>query len=1330
MVEFVHLHVHSDFSLLDGAASVEALAAKAASLGMKHLAITDHGNMFGALKFRNACLGDKDHPLKDRAPVHPIIGSEFYMAPGSRTDRKGGENGNKYYHLILLATNEEGYRNLMKLSSYSYTEGFYYKPRIDRELLEKYHAGLICLSACLAGEIPSLILRGQIQEAEKTALWFNSLFGQDNFYLEVQDHRIPEQRQVNPIIVEIAGRTGIPLVATNDIHYIEKEDSIAQDLLLCIGTQAKRGDEKRMRFDTDEFYFKTGDEMAALFPEAQYPGAIANTVRIAERCKTEIPSPGPLLPDFAIPEGYANADEYLRRQTMEGMEKRYPAMDAEVVQRAEYELGVIISMGFTGYFLIVADFINWAKEHDIPVGPGRGSGAGSIVAYALRITNNDPIKYKLLFERFLNPERISMPDFDVDFANEGRQDVIDYVTEKYGKEKVGQIITFGTMKAKAAVKDVARALDISIDESNMLTKLIPEDPKMTLKKAFEQEPRLRELEQEPKYQELFAMARKLEGKNRNSSIHASGIVIGKTDLTDYVPLYQDKSGAVASQYTMDLIEPQGLVKMDFLGLKTLDLIDHSVKLIRRRGGEYAAFDIETISETGTAESDAVFKMLGEGKSYGVFQFESEGMQKVLKDAQPTSIEDLIALNALYRPGPMDNIPQFIASKHGRQAIVYPDPSLEGILKETYGVIVYQEQVMQVAQIIAGYSLGQADILRRAMGKKKREILDKEKVPFIAGALKRGFKEADADRIFEILAPFAGYGFNKSHAAAYAVLAYQTAYLKANFPVEFMAANMSNEISSVDKLPLYIDEARRMGISIDPPDINRSDRLFTVVDGRIVYGFVGIKGLGDGSAEEIINCRKDGPYKSFMDYLDRVNIKTVGKKVTEILARTGAFDSFGQTRQTLIQNLETAVDHAQNKKADKELGQASLFDDTDEQAFPDYKFTIHPEMDREEKLNIEKELIGFYFSGHPLDDYKEEWEKFVKLDLSDPDNAPERDYTLIGILKTLKPYTNKSGRAMAFASLSDYRGEIDIVFFEKPWESCRDKIAEGDKIVLKGRLDKSRGKASLRVESILSPERLKIKEDLLEYCSSGHPLDDFAEAWEQFVKLDLSKTESAPEEEYTLIGMLTSLRPITTKAGKDMAFGSLADYRGEIDLVFFTRAWTNSKEKLIENQCVALKGKLDKSREKPSFQVSSVLETDKLRKKAAKNAAPTEHPGEEAGPDTETLAAQAAGNPGQGGGSPDVVRAPVWRELHIRLKTAVCEREENLYPLRDYLYDNSGPCSVFIHVPEAAETATVDSGGKVAAETVIRAAAGIGVSADAPCIEALSLYAAVAEVWGA
>jgi DNA polymerase-3 subunit alpha len=646
MSDFVHLHVHSDYSLLDGAASVESLAAKAASLGMKHLAITDHGNLFGALKFKKAC---------EKHKVHPIIGSEFYMAPGSRTERKGGEHKNKYYHLVLLAANGEGYRNLMKLSSYSFTEGFYYKPRIDKELLERYSGGLIGLSACLAGEIPSLILTGQTKAAEERALWFREVLGEGNFFLELQDHRLPEQKQVNPVIAEISRRTGIPLAATNDIHYLEREDAPAQDILLCVSTKKKRSEEKRMRFETDEFYFKTADEMAALFPE--YPEAIGNTLLIAERCQTEIPQPGPLLPDFEIPPGYASADEYLRSLTMEGLAERYPGLSKEARERAEYELGVIIKMGFTGYFLIVWDFIHWAKERDIPVGPGRGSGAGSIVAYSLKITDMDPLKYQLLFERFLNPERISMPDFDVDFCFERRGEVIDYVTAKYGQDRVGQIITFGTLKAKAVIKDVARALDISLGEASMIADLIPlpEEPTqvMTLKRAFELEPKIRELAANPKYQELFTIAQKLEGKKRHASIHASGIVIGKSELTDYVPLYWDpKTQGVATQFTMDQIEDCGLVKMDFLGLKTLTLIRHSEELIRLRGGEYGAFSI-----TGSPEDDrAAFAMLGEGKSAGIFQFESAGMQKVLKKARPTSIEDLIALNALYRPGPTQWVP--------------------------------------------------------------------------------------------------------------------------------------------------------------------------------------------------------------------------------------------------------------------------------------------------------------------------------------------------------------------------------------------------------------------------------------------------------------------------------------------------------------------------------------------------------------------------------------------------------------------------------------------------------------------------------------------------
>lgn len=1138
MKEFVHLHVHSDFSLLDGAASIPDLVRKAREMGMKHLAITDHGNMFGVLKFFKECT---------KAGINPIIGSEFYMAPASRFDKSGSEHGNKYFHLVLLARNEEGYRNLMRLSSCSYTEGFYYKPRIDEELLVKYSEGLIGLSACLAGEIPSLVLDGRIDEAEQRARRFREILGNNNFYLELQDHGIPEQKKVNPVLLDISKRTGIPLAATNDLHYIEKEDAVAQDILLCISTNRKRSDEKRMRFENDQFYFKSPDEMAEIFDYC--PEALLNTVRIAERCRTIIPQPGPLLPEFDLPEGFSDTAEYMRFLTYKGLEERYSEISDAIKERAEYELGIIINMDFVGYFLIVADFINWAKEHDIPVGPGRGSGAGSIVAYAMKITDIDPLKYNLLFERFLNPERVSMPDFDVDFCYEGRPEVIDYVTQKYGRERVGQIITFGTLKAKAVIKDVARALDIPLDEANMIAKLIPEDPKMTLKKAFEQESRLTELAEDPKYTELFEIARRLENKNRHSSLHAAGIVIGKTVLTDYVPLYRDpKTGNTATQFTMDQIEDCGLVKMDFLGLKTLTLIKNTEKLIRNRGGEYAHFDADTVSE----EDEATYKLLWEGKSFGVFQFESQGMQNILKQAKPSKIEDLIALNALYRPGPMAYIPQFVESKWGRQSIEYPDPCLKDILEETYGVIVYQEQVMQVAQTIAGYSLGQADLLRRAMGKKKVEVMVKEKERFIEGAVKKGFKAQDADRIFEILVPFAGYGFNKSHAAAYSVVAYRTAYLKANFPAEFMAANLTNEINSTDELPKYIDEARRMGLSIDPPDINRSDKYFTVVDGRIVYGLLGIKGLGDAAAEEIVRGRQEGAYQSFMDFLERVEIRAVGKKVIELLVKTGAFDAFEHGRAVLAANLERAVEYAQSKKDDKKYGQSSLFEDSGEQEYPDFEFEAAEDWEQLETLAMEKELIGFYFSGHPMDTYKTVWERSVSLDLSHPERSSHgKEYILVGMIKSLRPYQTKNGRWMGFSSLADYNGEIDLTFFSDSWDRYRD---------------------SLHVDSI-----------------------------------------------------------------------------------------------------VALKGKMELNRERPSFIVDEILDMNSLTEKS-------------------------------------------YREVHIRLQDSIADTEESLYPLRDYLFENSGPCTVFIHVPVP--------GG----ESVVKTANQISTAADSRALEAIGMCAGVAEVW--
>jgi len=1389
MTDFVHLHVHSDFSLQDAAVSVMALADKAEKLGMTHIALTDHGNMFGMMEFLAACketINEKGDHEKRKNPVKPIPGCEVYVSPGSRHDKKGTENENRYYHLVLLAANRQGYLNLVKLCSFAYTEGFYYRPRIDEELLAKYHDGLIALSACVSGEIPRLIQAQKTDEALEKARYYRDLFGSDgngnpNFYLEIQDHGIPadklrgslSQKEINNAVIGIARQTGIPLVATNDVHYLNKEDAIAHDILLCIGTAQTRSDEKRKKkYFGDNFYLKSGDEMAALFSE--YPEAIANTLRIAERCVLDIPKIKTedlpkFLPDFEIPEGYENADDYLRYLALEGLGRRYAKEKLafpenlangkpweDIKNRAEFELDTIIQMGFTGYFLIVADFINWAKGHGIPVGPGRGSGAGSIVAYSLRITDIDPLKYNLLFERFLNPERISMPDFDVDFANEGREEVINYVTGKYGRERVGQIITFGTLGAKAVIKDVARTLNITIPESDMITKLIP-NPKgpndvITLQKAIDRETRLRELSQDARYIELFALAKKLEGLNRHSSIHAAGIVIGKSSLHDFVPLYRDsKTGGIATQYSMNFLEGCGLVKMDFLGLKTLDVIKHSVELIRQRGGEYADFSIEAIPE----DNAATFKMLGEGKSFEVFQFESDGMQSVLKRARPSSIEDLTALNSLYRPGPMDNINQFIDSKNGRQKISYPDPSLEEVLKETYGVIVYQEQVMQVARIIAGYTLGHADELRRAMGKKNMEKMVKEKAMFIAGAMERGYSEKKAVEIFELLIPFAGYGFNKSHAAAYSVVAYQTAYLKANFPAEFMAANLTNEIHSQDKdkLAVCIAEARKMGLTVDPPDINHSHKLFTVVEGRIVYGFLGIKGLGEGAANEIVKCRSEGQYVDFLDFLNRVDIKAIGKSVIEKLIQTGAFDKLGTKRDNLLGNFERAVEYVQNIKDDREFGQGSLFGETGEKEYPDFEFEVFPEANRADKLKIEKDLIGFYFSGHPMDEYRELWKKMVKADLGNPEALVQGSQILLGLIKNIKQITTNRGDKMAFASLEDYKGEIELTFFSVAWEKCRDRVVNDKVAILKGKIEyqADKDKRSFTVDEYLDindAERAVKEEDEQERkWDKFSNIRKYAKDMDMQI-LDLGAAAMAASGTYTAIGVLKSLRTHVDKKGKEMAFGTLQNHRGEIDLVFFARAWEYCKAVAAVDEIMALKGTIDppkdKNPQKPSFMVSSIHDINKLVRAAAKKAAEDSGAGKEQDPDPDLDSNDTGGDI-----APDVsIPAAVdeereaetaasaaaiaehgsahetktfHRALHIRLRADAMEDEMLLYSLRDFIDGNPGSCPVFIHVPVSS-----DPGG--AREKVVRTAGKINANVPAS-INALERSGAVAELWG-
>ncbi len=1058
MTDFIHLHNHSDFSLLDGAAPVKRLAAKAKELGMHHLAITDHGSMFGALRFYQAC--------KD-VEINPIIGCEFYVAPKSRHIKSGTENGSRAYHMVLLAMNEVGYKNLIYLDSMAYVEGFYYKPRIDDELLAEYHEGLICTSACLGGEISVHLKNGQLELAEERALFYRDLFGKDNYYLELQDHGIADQKTVNTRMVKLSQDTGIPLVATNDIHYIDQEDANAQDILICIGTNRKKHELGRMKFQTDQFYMKSGDEMAELFKFA--PEAIANTLKIAERCNLEINFPGPLLPDFEIPPEFSNPDEYMRHITYEGLKNRYPEITDEIKERSEYELGVIIEMGFTGYFLIVWDFIHWAKQHDIPVGPGRGSGAGSIVAYAMTITDIDPLKYKLLFERFLNPERVSMPDFDIDFCYERRGEVIEYVTQKYGTDRVGQIITFGTLKAKAVLKDVARVLDIPFSETNEISKLIPSDPKMTIAKAMKDEPKLQELEQKGGvYAELFDVSRRLEGLNRHCSTHAAGIVIGKDVLTNYVPLYRDaKTGSISTQYTMDVLEECGLVKMDFLGLKTLTLIKNTVDLVKKRG---INIDIDKIPE----DDKKTYRMLWDGLSSCIFQFESSGMQGILRDAKPNSIEDLIALNALYRPGPMSNIPKYIASKNGSEPIEYPHKDLEESLKQTYGVIVYQEQVMQVAQTIGGFSLGKADLMRRAMGKKKVADLMAMKEEFIQGAESRGYSKDFANYIFEMLEPFAGYGFNKSHAAAYSVVAYQTAYLKANYPVEFMAANLTNEINSPDKLTLYINETKSMGIDILPPNINLSEQRFNVANEKVVYGLNGIKNVGTAAVDAIISEREaNGTFASFMDYLNRVELKVVNKKVLESLIQSGAFDSIGENRSTLMHNLEEVTEYVSKRKAAEQFGQVSLFDIQEEESLGNFQMQSAQDISLPEKLQLEKELLGFYFSGHPMDDFHDLWTRTVRVDLSKPEHLSDKHAcNLVGMINTVRTIVTKKGDPMAFCQIEDFNGKIEIILFPKPWAKYR-HLMEVDRIIgLTGKIDTSKGEPKFLVDTIVDPNELK------------------------------------------------------------------------------------------------------------------------------------------------------------------------------------------------------------------------------------------------------------------
>ena len=1074
MSKFVHLHIHSEFSLLDGANRIKDLPVRAKELGMDAIAITDHGVMFGAIDFYKACK---------KEGVKPIIGCEVYVAPRSRTDKQPGID-NHYYHLILLAKNNEGYKNLSKLVSLSFVDGYYYKPRIDREILEKYHEGLICLSACLAGEVNQALLSGQNEKAEQVALWHKKVFG-DDYYIEIQNNGIKEQVLANQKLVQLARKLDIPLVATNDAHYLKREDAYNHEVLLCIQTGKRMSDEDRMKFDTDELYVKSPEEMAEYFKA--FPDAIENTVKIAEQCNVEFEFGHTILPNYDVPPEYPTHYDFLKELCDKGLKKRYGEnLSEEIQKRAEYELNIIKKMGYVDYYLIVWDFIHYAKTNGIPVGPGRGSGAGSILAYAIEITDIDPIKYGLLFERFLNPERISMPDFDVDFSDERRQEVIDYVARKYGHDHVSQIITFGTMAAKMVIRDVARVLDYPYAEADALAKMIPNEIHITIKKALEQNKELKDrYDTDEQTRKILDIAMGLEGMPRQASTHACGVVITKDPVDTYVPLYV-RDGQINTQYIMTTLEELGLLKMDFLGLRNLTVIQNTIDMVKENHGIDVEFDQDM-------SDPKVYKLWQDGNTSGIFQFESQGMTNFMKELKPDCLEDLIAGVSLYRPGPMDQIPRYIRGKQNPGHNEYTHPSLEPILNVTYGCMVYQEQVMQIVRDLAGYSLGRADLVRRAMGKKKLDVMAKEREVFIhgqvdengnievPGCVRNGIDEVSANKIFDEMAEFAKYAFNKSHAACYAVVSYRTAYLKAYYPAEFMAATLNSYLGNLDKAPQYIDECKRLGIQILKPDINKSFEKFTVEDGKIRFGLGAIKNVGTIPVENIVKERKEkGEYKSFTDFCERVSELQVNKKCVESLIKAGAFQEFEQTRATLLASFEAIIDTIQSGNKKGFNGQVSMFDIGTKQEKEDmekqkYKFEEYEEMPEKEMLSMEKEMLGIYISGHPLEKMREQImhsTNINSLDLSkiaeqaDTTNIEENTQQIqnakpkfvdgqkvkyAGIITSIKKKYTKNNKIMAFITIEDLYGTAEIIAFENAVINAGKSLIEENIVVVDGRL---------------------------------------------------------------------------------------------------------------------------------------------------------------------------------------------------------------------------------------------------------------------------------------
>jgi DNA polymerase-3 subunit alpha len=1070
---FVHLHNHTQYSLLDGASKLEELVEQAARFEMPAVAITDHGNLFGAIPFFEAA---------GARGVKPILGCEMYVAPGSRSDRTPSGPGKKpYYHLLVLVRNAEGYRNLMKLSTAGYLEGYYYRPRVDREILARHAGGLVATSTCLGGEIPQKILAGRRQEAERAACEYREIFGAENFYFEVQDQGIPEERALNEALIPMGRRLGIPLLATNDCHFLRKEDHFAHDILICIQTGKTVKETDRMRF-TAEHYFKSPEEMWTIFQEL--PEAAENTLRVAERCEFALEMGRNLLPHFPVPDG-TTTEEYFRRVTFDGFEKRRLALQEREARRQsrvpldqyrarlESEIEMIVRMGFAGYFLIVWDFIAYARGQGIPVGPGRGSAAGSLVAYCLGITDVDPLEYDLLFERFLNPERVTMPDIDIDFCIRGRGRVIDYVRDKYGRENVAQIITFATMGAKAVVRDAGRGLDIPYGECDRIAKMIPAELDMTIDKALQAAPALRQLyDKEESIRRLLDVSRRLEGLARHASVHAAGVVISPRPVVEFSPLGRTRDGEIVTQYAMDEIGAIGLLKMDFLGLKTLTLIHDCVARIR--DAEAVEVDIDRLP----LDDPETYGLFAAARTAGVFQFESSGMQDILRKLKPDRFEDLIALNALFRPGPIGSgmIDDYIERRHGRKAIEYPVPQLEEVLGVTYGVIVYQEQVMQIASRLGGFTLGEADILRRAMGKKKKDVMAAQRDKFIKGCRGRGLPEKEARRIFELMEYFAGYGFNKAHSTAYALVAYRTAWLKSHYPRHFMAALLTAEKENTDNIVKYIGECRDMGIPVLPPDLDRSGMDFTVEPEGIRFGLSAVKNVGEAAVQTILEARERlGRFGSLHSLCAHVDLRLVNKRVIESLVKAGALDRLGPNRSTLFAGIDGAMDRAQRAQRDRASGQAGLFGAAREAPIAETSLRPAAEWEDRERLAYEKETLGFYVTGHPLRDYAGRVRGLVTHTTASLKEVREsRQASLAGIVSALRRRRTRKGDFMAVFQLEDLDGAVEVIVFPEAYARHRGLIEEDAALLVTGGVEISEDQRRLIAESILSLEEAEEK----------------------------------------------------------------------------------------------------------------------------------------------------------------------------------------------------------------------------------------------------------------